>query len=861
MGESPSGPMNPSFLVNGFTSISLGCGASFHIGNPMNQVPAGGTSVLQETPPNPLAERVFQVIPAQALLKALPVPVYVTDAQGRIIFFNAAAEMFAGREPALGELWCVTWRLYSPDGVLLPHDQCPMAIALKEGRPVRGVEAMAERPDGTRVPFMPYPTPLFDDQGELIGGINILIDLTDQKRSEAALVQSMSMRESQHRDRLLQEELIMGSLHHTERDFQLLVRSVTDYAIFMLDAEGYIISWNSGAEKIKGYSEEEILSRHFSCFYTPEDQESGVPQFALAKALHDGRYEAEGWRVRKDGTRFWANVVIDPVWDKDVLMGFAKVTRDVTTRRAAEVALMESERRSRGIIDTALDAFVQVDDSGCITEWNPQAHALFGWSRELAVGQWLPQLCFPADDEDTFEWFTAALRGEVRHPTHQVIALDRVKRHFPVELSISALALASGRLMNIFIRDLTDKIQMENQLRQAQKMEAMGQLTGGIAHDFNNILQGISGSLEVIQMLGTRGNSQPERTEKHIRNALESVKRAASLTHRLLAFARRQSLDPQPVDVIALLGGMTELLRHTLGEQISLELCLSSDLWGAHCDANQLESAILNLAINARDAMPNGGRLRISAENALARDPEEVDADAADQSYVRIAITDTGVGMNEEVKQRAFDPFYTTKASGEGTGLGLSMVYGFARQSRGYCTIESELGEGTSVKLNLPRYVGELRPAPAPEHVSTPALIQGEHILVVEDEAVIRGVITEVLSNQGYQITQAMDGLEGVSIAVSDYPIDLIVTDIGLPGVNGRSLAETARERRPGLPVLLITGYDASAHSDPLDLAPGTALLPKPFSVEKLREQVGKLLEWRRAQMQMPVQASRVAES
>jgi PAS domain S-box-containing protein len=794
-----------------------------------------------------LADRVFDAIPSEALLKALPVPVYVTDAKGRVVFFNDAARVFAGREPALGESWSIMGKLFQPDGEPLPHDRCPMAMSLRERRAIRGVETVAERPDGSRVSFMPYPTPLFDERGELIGSINMLIDLSDQRRSEAALMQLNTRHEQINREQQTQEQITRQDLSRSERDFQLLVSSVTDYAIFMLDPGGYITSWNIGAQKIKGYAESDILGKHFSCFYTPEDQMAGIPQLALGKAAHDGRYEAEGWRVRKDGTRFWANVVIDPVLDNGMLVGFAKVTRDATTRRAAEVALMESERRARGIIDTALDAFVQVDEMGSITEWNPQAHALFGWSPDIAIGQSMASLCFSPGDDATLKWFEAALRGEVHHPTHQVTVVDRAGHQVPVELSVSALALVSGRLMNIFIRNLTEKTQMENQLRQAQKMEAMGQLTGGIAHDFNNILQGISGSLELVAML--RASGQPERSEKHIRNALESVKRAASLTHRLLAFARRQSLDPQPVDVTTLLGGMTELLRHTLGEQIALEVHLPQELWSAHCDPNQLENAILNLAINARDAMPNGGRLRIDADNTREHDPENADPDASAQSYVCVAITDTGTGMSREVIRRAFDPFYTTKRTGEGTGLGLSMVYGFARQSHGYCTIESELGEGTSVKLFLPRYTGQALVAPAPQRATPAHFVQGEHILVVEDEPAIRGVITEVLSNLGYIITQAMDGLEGVSIAVSDHPIDLIVTDIGLPGVSGRTVAETARERRPGLPVLLITGYDPSADSAPLQLSEGTALLSKPFSVDKLREQVGRLLEWRRAQL------------
>jgi PAS domain S-box-containing protein len=818
---------------------------------------AGDIGVAQEKSLAVVDSHVFDSIPAQALLEALPIPVYVTDMQGRIIFFNAAAETLAGCELVLGEFWSETWRLLSQEGRPLPPDQCPMAVALREHRSVRGVEAVVEQPDGIRVPYMPYPTPLLDDKGEMIGVINVLIDLTNDKRSETALLEAYSMREKHMDEWRLQERAVTESLNRSERNFQLLVRSVTDYAIFMLDPDGYITSWNAGAENIKGYTEEEIIGNHFSRFYTPEDQAAGIPQLALARAAHDGRYEAEGWRVRKDGTRFWANAVIDPIWDKGALVGFAKITRDATTRRAAEVALMESERRARGIIDTVMDAFVQVDGTGRVTEWNQQAQVFFGWPREVAIGQSMAALCFLPDDQATFEWFESTLKGEARHPAHQVMLIDRVGNPFPAELSLSALALGSGRLVNIFIRDITEKTQMENQLRQAQKMEAMGQLTGGIAHDFNNILQGISGSLEVIMMLDANGRH--ERSEKHIRNALESVKRAASLTHRLLAFARRQSLDPQPVDVTTLLGGMTDLLRHTLGERISLELSLSQDLWEAHCDANQLENAILNLALNARDAMLKGGRLRIEAGNAVDRDPENMNQDGVDQPYVRIVIADNGIGMTDEVKERAFDPFYTTKPTGAGTGLGLSMVYGFARQSRGYCTIESEPGSGTSVKLFLPRYVGQQLLATPPKRLDSPLLVHGEHILVVEDEPVIRGVITEVLANVGYDIIQAADGLEGVSIAVSDIPLDLIITDIGLPGVSGRTVAETARDRRPGLAVLLITGYDAGAHSVPLGLSAGTALLPKPFTVDKLREQVSKLLEWRQTHARQ--QANSTAES
>lgn len=799
--------------------------------------------MLKEQSPDPV---IIAALSGQSLLKNLPVAVYTTDAQGRITFFNDAAVTFAGRVPSLGEMWCVTWRMFLPDGTPLPHDQCPMALALRERRPIRGCEAIAERPDGTRVPFMPYPTPLFDENGELVGGINVLMDLSDHKRAQLLLEQSpLDMGSASHA--VPQPTPSAESLSGSKHDFELLVSSVTDYAIFMLDATGHVTSWNSGAERIKGYRAEEILHRHFSCFYTPEDQAAGIPQLALATAVRDGRYESEAWRVRKDGSRFWANVVMDPIWVNGQLIGFAKVTRDATTRRAAELALFESERRFRGIVNTALDAFAQIDENGRVVEWNPQAHELFGWSREQVLGKPLASLCFPADDATAPNWLASVWRDRAVRRTHLFQALNRSGRRFTAELSASVLRLASGPLMNIFIRDLTEKMQMEVQLRQSQKMEALGQLTGGIAHDFNNILQAISSSLEVVEIIGRK--EQFTKADRHIQNALSSVRRAAALTHRLLAFARRQALDPQAVNVGSLILGMSELLRNSVGEHIALELALPDELWSAHCDANQLENAILNLVINARDAMPEGGRLRIEATNVDGNDPTAFNVLDPEGHYVKITVADSGTGMPPDVKERAFDPFYTTKPVGQGTGLGLSMVYGFTRQSGGHCVIDSELGEGTRISLLLPRYLGPVPLATQTvAHNGQPAA-QGEHILLIEDQAVIRDAITEVLTKLGYEVMQASDGLEGLSIAMAGKSFDLVITDVGLPGVNGRSLADTVRANQPNLPILLMTGYDASAAHSMTSLPSGMALLSKPFTVDTLSEQVRRLLEWRHAQL------------
>jgi PAS domain S-box-containing protein len=323
------------------------------------------------------------------LLGALPAAIYTTDAAGRITFYNEAAVELAGRRPELGnDRWCVSWRLFWPDGTPMAHDECPMAVALRENRSIRGQEIIAERPDGTRIPVLPYPTPLHDASGKLVGAVNMLVDISERKSAEIAL-RMLNATLTEHVEHHVQElEQTAAKLDRSERDFRLLVRSVTDYAIYMLDPEGFITSWNAGAERIKGYGEDEIIGQHFSRFYTAEDRADLVPQRALATAKREGKYENEAWRVRKNGERFWASIIIDPIRNEaGNLIGFAKVTRDITERRKAEEALAESAELARGIIDTALDAFVQIDDTGTVLEWNAQAEAVFRWSRQEVIGK------------------------------------------------------------------------------------------------------------------------------------------------------------------------------------------------------------------------------------------------------------------------------------------------------------------------------------------------------------------------------------------------------------------------------------------------------------------------------------------
>src|SRR5688572_11568383 len=477
----------------------------------------------------------------------------------------------------------------------------------------------------------------------------------------------------------------------SEEQFRLIVAGVADYAIYMLDPEGRVTTWNLGAERIKGYRSDEILGKNFSSFFTPQDRAEGLPARALEIATREGRYEAESIRVRKDGTRFWANVVLYPLLDAaGSLRGFAKVTRDITER----------ERRKQEL---------------------EQAQA---------------------------------------------------------------------------------------QLVQSQKMEGLGQLTGGIAHDFNNLLTVIQGSLDLLDRRLRAGDYNVAR---FIEAARRGAERAAGLTQGLLAFARRQPLEPKPLHPNKLVAGMAELLRRTLGEGVSIESILAGGLWWVSVDRNQLENAILNIAINARDAMPQGGKLTIETANTyLDERYSAANEDVTPGHYVAISLSDTGRGIPADALRNVFEPFYTTKA--EGTGLGLSQVYGFVRQSSGHVKIYSEVGQGTTVKI----YLLKLESVVAQQvetAARTPSGITGrETILVVEDDEDLRGFTMEMLSELGYRVLGAADARSALQGVEQDPAIDLLFTDVGLPnGVNGRQLADEVMRMRPSIRVLFTTGYARNA--------------------------------------------------
>lgn len=528
---------------------------------------------------------------------------------------------------------------------------------------------------------------------------------------------------------------------------------------------------------------------------------------------------------------------------------FIGVIYDITAAKRSEARLRELNEKLESRVEErtrerdrlwslSSDLFSVCDADGHLNAVNPAWTELLGYREDEIVGTRL-DVWIHAEDQAAGSYLLQTLKrgAAVRDFDIRIQAKDGSYRW------INWTFAPSEDVFYSVGRDVTQRKQLEDQLRQSQKMEAVGQLTGGIAHDFNNLLTGIVGSLDLLQTRMAQGRL--ETLDRYIKAATTSANRAAALTHRLLAFARRQPLDPRPVDVNRLVLSMEELLRRTLSESIQLKIVASEGLPLTLCDPNQLESAILNLAINARDAMPEGGRLTIeTAVATLNRDYASTEQDVSPSQYLTVCVSDTGTGMPPDVLAQAFDPFFTTKPIGEGTGLGLSMVYGFARQSEGHVQISSEVGKGTHVRIYLPRHHGQIEGEVAASGLSEAHRAEaGEAVLVVEDEPIVRALILEVLADLGYQALEAVDGPSGLKILESRQRIDLLVSDVGLPGLNGRQLADHARLMRPDLKVLFITGYAEQAAIASGFLAPGMEMITKPFAIDDLTVRIREIIE------------------
>ncbi|AKK00611.1 MULTISPECIES: hybrid sensor histidine kinase/response regulator [Pseudomonas] len=629
-----------------------------------------------------------------------------------------------------------------------------------------------------------------------------------------------------------------------EQRFRLLIDAVVDYAIYMTDPSGIITSWNSGARRFKGYEEAEILGEHFSRFYTDQDRAAGLPQRALETAVREGRFEGEGWRVRKDGTLFWSHVVIDPIIDSQSgeLLGFAKITRDLTDRKMAEETLKQSEQQFRLLVQSVTDyAIYMLGPDGQVTNWNQGAQRIKGYLPAEAIGQHFSMFYTPEDraaGEPQRALSIAASEGRFEKKGWRV---RKDGTRFLAHVVIDAIRSDTGTLLGFakITRDITDATQAQQALEQArealfqsQKLQAIGQLTGGIAHDFNNLLTVILGNLEIVRK---RMPDDPKLAQL-LDNATQGALRGVSLTQRMLAFARRQKLSAESVELPVLVQGISGLLQSSMGPSIHIQTRFTEALSPVLADVNQLELAILNLATNARDAMPHGGSILIAADERLATEAG-AQASLKPGRYVCLSITDEGEGMDEATLASAVEPFFTTKGVGKGTGLGLSMVHGLAEQLGGRLILESQKGVGTSAQLWLPladsaaseKAVVEAQAAPTP-----PELL----VLVVDDDSLVLTSTRLLIEDLGHRVLCAHSGSQALELHERNPDIDLVITDMAMPQMDGAQLAKLLRDRQPDLPIILATGYAERLEG----FASQLPRLTKPFKQIDLVQVIGQAM-------------------
>ena len=625
--------------------------------------------------------------------------------------------------------------------------------------------------------------------------------------------------------------------------YRLLIDSITDYAIFMLDEQGYVISWNPGARRFKGYEAAEIIGQHFSRFYTDEDQERGLPELALQTAREKGRFDGEGWRVRKDGTRFWVSAVIDPILAPDgKLIGYAKVTRDLTERKIAEDALRESGEQFRLLVQSVTDyAIYTLSPGGIITNWNAGAERIKGYAPQEIIGQ-------------HFSKFYSAEDAAAGLPQLGLEAAEREGRFekegwryrkdgskFWANVVIDAIRTPDGRLVGYakITRDMTERRLAQEQMErareavaQSQKMDAIGQLTGGVAHDFNNLLMAVLGSLELIR----KRLPEDVKLKLLLNNAFEGARRGVSLTQRMLSFARRQELALTAVDFKALVSGMSDMLDRSLGPMMTIETDIPEGLPSIRADANQLETALLNLTVNARDAMPNGGTIKISARRVAT--PPVMGTKALNGECVVLSVSDTGEGMDADTLSRAREPFFTTKGIGKGTGLGLSMVHGMTEQLGGRLRIESLKGRGTLVELWIPLFRGEILPAPPAAVTTVVSDSKSLVIIVVDDDQLVLTNTKVMLEDFGHTVIDAISGPTALEVVRKTPHVDLVITDQAMPQMTGMQLAAALRVDWPTLPILLVSGYAELPSKTALELPK----LAKPFSLDDLEDAIARTI-------------------
>ncbi len=783
---------------------------------------------------------------AQTLLRsfveAAPGVVYAKDRQGRILIGNRGTTDLIGLPPEVyvGRTDAELLNDPAQAATVMATDERVMASGQTEQ-----LEEEVSFPDGRRAYWLSTKSPLRDADGTVVGLVGTSLDITDRKAAEARHLE-------------------------VEERYRLAAQATNDAIWDWRISDGHVI-WNEALTTLFGHPLAETTAQWWLDHIHPHDR---ARVDADIHAVIEGG--GTGWNSEYRFRR--ADGSFAPVLDRGTVLrgGVGEPLRmigamlDLTVRNTAEAALAKSEERLRFATEAGDMGFWDVDLVRDELIWPARTKAMFGISPGVAVTlRDFYDGIHPDDSEATFAAFAAAAdpaRRALYDVEYRTVGKedgvvrwvaakgrghfegDRCVRVVGVAIEITARKLADARLQELnehlesrVLEEVAERTRVEDALRQSQKMEAVGQLTGGIAHDFNNMLATVIGPLDLLAM--RMGDSDP-RAKRYIDMAIDGATRAAQLTQRLLAFSRQQPLQPVPLDVNHLVAGMSDLLMHSLGSSIRLETVFAADLWRTFADANQLENVILNLAVNARDALPGGGRLVVETANCrIASAADAMRADVPTGEYVLITVADNGGGMPPEVIAKAFDPFFTTKKVGQGTGLGLSQVYGFVRQSAGHVKIHSSLGKGTTVALYLPRREGEIDAGPSTPPADSRPLSGGrELVLVVEDEPGVRQFSIEALSELGYPVLAA-DGAAGALALLEQHPdIALLFTDVVMPEVNGRQLADEALKRRPDLKVLFTTGYSRNALEHDGVLDPAVHVIGKPFTLEDLALRVRAVL-------------------
>ncbi|MFZ2007969.1 MAG: PAS domain S-box protein [Stellaceae bacterium] len=738
--------------------------------------------------------------------------IYMLDAEGFITTWGKGAERIKGYEAVeiIGKHFS---RFFTPEDRANHVPERLLETAHVEGR--YEAEGLRVRKDGSRFWCNAILHRIQDERGEVIGYAKITRDISEKKEAEEALRES-------------------------ERRFRMLVEGVVDYAIYMLDPSGVVVNWNPGAERLKGYTADEIVGQHFSTFYTKEDRAAGMPGRVLETAAREGRFEAEGWRVRKDGSRFWALVVVDAIRNEaGQLEGFAKVTRDITERRSAQDVLRESERQFRLLVANVTDyALYMLDPNGIVTSWNAGAERIKGYTADEIIGQHLSRF-YPERDRAAGlplkALYTATQEGRFEAEGWRV---RKDGTMFWANAIIDPIRDERGNLVGFakITRDISERREAQAALDEAQrhrahlqKMDALGQLTGGVAHDFNNLLMVVSGQAELLK--------QRVADDPRVARAVEAIEHAATrggaLTRQLLTFSRRHTVTPEVFELAERLDGFQTMIASSLGSSIKLVTTIEPDIWPMLVDPNEFEVALVNITLNARDAMPNGGIITLTAENVSLTGTERIAK--VEGEFIALRVADEGIGIAPDVLERVFEPFFTTKPAEKGSGLGLSQVYGFAHQSGGTVTVESNLGEGTTVTLYLPRgYETDLEVSDG----SAAETEGGGTVLVVEDNPDVADITVSMLEELGYQVRLVSNGKEALTV-IGETDFDVVVSDIVMAGdMDGLALARAIREQHPGLPVLLVTGYSHIVQEASNDFI----VIRKPFKLAELSRVTSRII-------------------